>query len=425
MDIKEKYLEGKNFILSPRGKISRVRYFVYALILDILYRLLLSCGTVLGKEVSPILFILGFIAIPIIILKMFNYKKRAYSFLNNNILAYLYSIFYIFIGGFMQEYLYLLELSNKKGIYELTNDPVFQQYANIYIPNFINSNACSIIFYTLCGIGFIMYLLLLFYPTQNCIEKEHINKKICKGIKRHWNKIVVVLLSISMFIASMCIIYSEIHWRAYYRSIFSINKIQAEYINEIIRNSYNNQLNEYNLKKEKWENCLNRYKNISSRFDYCNLTMAPGTEPQLPTYYEFYPEYPDLEPILEQKHYEYFSCDFKNFKLFGKKCGSLVNPTYNQFHPYAWFWGFAIFMIPICVMISIIITWLIACIIKLIVKINLPEIINKFKNIFKNNTKIKRSNLSEKLQELNALKERGLITEEDYNNKKSQLLDEF
>lgn len=425
MNIKEKYLGGNNFILSPRGKISRVRYFIYALILEILYRLLLSCGTVLGKDVSPILFILGFIAIPIIILKMFNYKKRAYSFLNNNILAYLYSIIYIFIGGLMQEYLYLLELSNKKVLYELTNDPVFQQYANVYVPNFISSNACSIVFYTLCGIGFIMYLLLIFYPAQSYVDNEYINKKICKNIKKQWNKITVVLLSIFMFIVSMYIIYSEIQWRAYNRSLFSINKIQTEYINEIIHNSYINQLNEYNLKKAKWENCLIRYKYLNNRFDYCNLTMAPGEEPQLPIYYEFYSEYPDLEPVLEQKHYEYFSCNFKNFKLFGKQCGSLVNPTYNQFHPYAWFWSLAIFMVPICIMISILITWILSCIIKFIGKIKFLEIINKIKNTLKKCKKIKTSNLSEKLQELNALKEQGLITEEDYNKTKSKLLDEF
>lgn len=97
---------------------------------------------------------------------MFNYKKRFYSFLNNNILAYLYSIFYIFIGGFMQEYLYLLELSNKKGLYELTKDPLFQQYANAYVPNFIGSNACYVVFNILCGIGFIMYLFLVFKTTK-------------------------------------------------------------------------------------------------------------------------------------------------------------------------------------------------------------------------------------------------------------------
>lgn len=153
--------------------------------------------------------------------------------------------------------------------------------------------------------------------------------------------------------------------------------------------------------------------------------MAPGEEPQLPIYYEFYSEYPDLEPVLEQKHYEYFSCNFKNFKLFGKQCGSLVNPTYNQFHPYAWFWSLAIFMVPICIMISILITWILSCIIKFIGKIKFLEIINKIKNTLKKCKKIKTSNLSEKLQELNALKEQGLITEEDYNKTKSKLLDEF
>ena len=55
--------------------------------------------------------------------------------------------------------------------------------------------------------------------------------------------------------------------------------------------------------------------------------------------------------------------------------------------------------------------------VRLIKNLNFDIKINKLKN--------SKNSLSAKLQELNTLKEQGLITEENYNNKKSQLLDEF
>lgn len=56
------------------------------------------------------------------------------------------------------------------------------------------------------------------------------------------------------------------------------------------------------------------------------------------------------------------------------------------------------------------------------------SIVCKLKNKIKFNTKLKHdssSSLAEKLQELSKLKEQGLITEEDYNNKKTKLLEDF
>ena len=418
MNLKNKYLTGNNFILSPRGKISRIRYFVYTIILDILYKLFLSSGTILGRELHSCYFIFGSITILIIILKMFNYKKRAFCFLNNNIIAYLYSIFYLIIGGFIQEYLYLLKISLNKGLFELTQDPIFQKYANSYIPDFIGSNGGQTIFYIACGIGFVMYLFLLFYPKQT--PKE--NKTVKKFFKLYWQKIVICILSTIFFIPSIFIIYSEIHWRAYSHAIFSINKNQTEYINKKIYASYTNQINEYNYKKKQLEKCTQENNNPYSDNFYCNFYIDLGNEPQIPIYYEFKED--KLEPTLDKKHYDFFNCDFKKFGLFKSTCGELKAPTYKNFHPYILFWTLLTFMLLTSIITSIVILSIITSIIKFIKNVNIPRINNKLKDIF-SIKKFKSSILSEKLNELNQLKEQGLITEEDYNNKKSKLLDDF
>ena len=82
-------------------------------------------------------------------------------------------------------------------------------------------------------------------------------------------------------------------------------------------------------------------------------------------------------------------------------------------------------MVPISLGISLLLVYAYIYMIKLIKKVNFLFLINKFKILFDNFLQGNRSGLSAKLQELNALKEQGLITEEDYNNKKAKLLDEF
>ena len=90
MNFKEKFNIGNDFIFSPNGVISRKKYFLYAVVLDITFRVICSISGVSGKEISPIFYAFMILLLPIAILKFFNYKKRAFSFLGDNFLAILY-----------------------------------------------------------------------------------------------------------------------------------------------------------------------------------------------------------------------------------------------------------------------------------------------------------------------------------------------
>ena len=423
MDFKQKYLEGNNFIFSPRGKISRTRYFIYAFLLEILYRLLLASGMALSKEVSPILFVLSFLIIPIIILKMFNYKKRACSFLNNDFFAYLYTIIYMLIGGIIAEYTHLLKLSSNKALYELTNNSNFQQYANVYIPDFINSNICSILFYILCGIGMLMFSLLIFYPEK---KSDQINDNV-KNIKNHSklnvkNKIIA-LLTFIIYMISGYVSYEMINTKAYNGLTYQMTKQQAVIVNEFIKKEYDEALNKYNKQLE---------------YEYAGLFAEKC--PQKPFYFgEKYDKIKDnafnalrAENILamyEDKGSSYFYQITKthdSFSIFKSKWGDIEFNEDNQFFfdnngrffPKKNLIILWLLLLPMSIVLSKIFVHVCLIIIKHIkpiksIKFNIKPIKNK------------KSNLSIKLQELNALKEQGLITEEDYNNKKSQLLDEY
>ncbi len=186
MNFKEKFNVGNNFILSPNGVISRKRYFLYAILLEIIYRKFNSIGSILGKEVYSLFYIVCFLTIPIIILKLFNYKKRAFSFLNNNFLAYIYSITYIILGACVQLYSYFFDIYTKKSLYEITLDDAFKQYANINIPSYIGSNNSQIIFCILCGIGFIMFIALISIPSKltqlNITKNSKIEESFSKQV---------------------------------------------------------------------------------------------------------------------------------------------------------------------------------------------------------------------------------------------------
>ena len=294
MNFKEQFKEGNNFILSPNGVISRTRYFLYALLLDILYRVFNTVGSVLGKEVSWIFYIVGLLIIPFIILKLFNYKKRAFSFLNHNVLSYLYSIIYIILGVLTQGYVYLLKLSNQKAVYELTRDPVFQQYANINVPSFVGNSFVNIIFYILCAVGFIMFLSLIFIPSRKKDNNEVIEKNetaesipnteeireikdINKYEKIQKNKIgkwYIIIPTIILYLFLASISYSEIEWRAYSWMCYMMNEEQINYINESKKFNYDIQMSDYMAKKKAWDDCIERnsHSYAFSAYSACHMS---------------------------------------------------------------------------------------------------------------------------------------------------------
>lgn len=420
MSLKEKYLQGNNFILSPRGKISRARYVLYAFVLEFIYRLILFIGNPLGMELSPIFLVLVFFAIPVIILKMFNYKKRAYSFLNNDFFAYLYTIIYLLIGGIITEYTYLLKLSANKTLYELTNNSNFQQYANVYIPDFINSNICNTLFYILCGIGLLMFLVLIFYPEKKSKLIDDSAKSIKNCSKLNTKNKIVVLLSFIIYMIAGYISYEVINSKAFDCLTYKMTKQQAIIVNNFIKKEYEKALNQYN-----------------KQLEYGAGLFAVDC-PQKPIYFgEKYDEIQNnalrAENILtmhESEGFFYFYQITKthdSFSIFKSKWGNIVFDKDNQFFfdnngnrffPKKNLIILWLLLLPISILLS-----------KIFVQVFLI-IIKQLKSIKSINFNIKpiknrKSNLSIKLQELNALKEQGLITEEDYNKKKDELLKDF
>jgi ABC-type multidrug transport system fused ATPase/permease subunit len=442
MDFKENFNKGNNYILSPNGVISRTRYFLYAILLDVLYRVFNAIGGVLGKEVSWFFYIIGLITIPIIVLKFFNYKKRAFSFLNNNTYSYLYAVIYIILGILTQGYLYLLKLANQKAIYELTHDSVFQHYANINVPSFIGAEWCQIVFYILCGLGFIMFLALIFIPSRNTettkkiqdvtetidtnksinSEKDSDNTEVVKNKNYKW---LIFIPTIILYLVLVHISYSEIHWRAYNWMNYVMNEQEVNYANEMNKFDYEQKLNEYNMKEKAWRDCLEKNHSIYGRFYTCReleLSFNTSPKPEQPFYYDYNNKDIYQNRILRKQDFDLFGCKQNHFNLLSYKCGDLTfndtNRIYVDFHPYAWLISALILLLPISFYICAFILYFITFIVKKVKSINFKSI--KIK-LSANN----KSNLTQKLEELNKLKEQGLITEEDYNNKKAKLLEDF
>lgn len=172
MSFKDSYNKGNRFIFSPIGEISRGIYFLYALTLDLFYRLFLALGQIVSdKEASEILYLIGSFIIVIIVLKFFNYKKRFQNILKNTKISYLLSLVYMLIGAYLHEYLYLLKLQNKAVLYELTASTpeyhgIIKNFSNVYLSSFIGSQTADIIFNILTTIGIIIFLTLIFVPEK-------------------------------------------------------------------------------------------------------------------------------------------------------------------------------------------------------------------------------------------------------------------
>lgn len=464
MSFKQKYLDGNNFIFSPRGKISRTRYFAYAFLLEVLYRILLSSGMTLGREVSPLLFILGFLAIPVIVLKMFNYKKRAYSFLNNNFLSYLYSVLYLFIGGAIVEYSHLLKLSANKALYELTQDSVFQQYANINIPAFIESDISQYIFYFLCVLNFAMFVILVQVPSR---DSKFEFQKIKLNLKHLFLSLFTIIFT---FIFCFCS-YHKLKEYSYNAISHKLNRTEIEYLN-------NKLLDEYKAKMRKYESDIEYFNNLTPRAKKI-LNMQKPTRPMPPQYYgiDYYADLelkgmefdkPVIQGYIQTKPYksvflEQFNgitdaipsyvnlefqtmgCAFYEYGIFKKTCGQLSlnkeNTSYlkgdssGKFNPKLYVGLAYMLSTLLAIFSSFILLKILSFLKKYFPKIKFAKLIDfaksiicKLKNKIKFGIKLNQvssSSLSDKLQELAKLKEQGLITEEDYNNKKTKLLEDF
>lgn len=423
MSLKEKYLQGNNFILSPRGKISRVRYILYAFVFEFIYRLIMFIGNPFVMDISPIFLVVGFFLITVIILKLFNYKKRAYSFLNNNFFAYLYSILYLCIGCFVQSYVFFLQLANKKNMYELTHNSLFEQYATLNIPDFVTSSFCHIIFYLTCALGIVMFLFLLFKPAVNktTINTNEVKENFFYNILKINNfRKVIIIPSIILYLIFVGVSYSEIHWRAYNWMYYFMSNEQVDYANNIKRVKYEKDLADYNKAQQEWNDCLRKYQDIGDRMIYCKMSPRINTKPDIPYYFTYDTGYMGLICL------KYFNCTTEKFSLFSDKCGDIkfnnVNRKYGDgnFYPYLLLTFAIILLFPLCICICLLLEKILVIFVNAIKTVN----IKKLKLNIKSNPN-KKSDLTNKLQELNSLKEQGLITEEDYNKKKDELLKYF
>lgn len=435
MNFKEKFNIGNDFIFSPKGAISRKKYFLYAIILDITYRLIYSISEIVSKEISPIFYAFMVLLLPIAVLKFFNYKKRAFDFLNNNLKAVIFTTVYMFIGFIIALYSTLLKLALHEALNEITIDFNHNNtFANfIHIPDYIGSDICNMIFFTFCGLGLIMFLLLLFYPSRTIQQKTLIVKEINdtkikinipENFKKKIFRKIIIIPSVVFYIFFLCVSYSEINWRAYNWMHFILNDKQIEYINSLIKFDYETQLKEWNDNEKAWNDCLKKHKDIYVRTSICGFSSRNkyNDKPEPPHYYKV--KFDTLYPALYQKDFNYFECSIGNFSLLSHKCGNLTfnkfNRFYTNFHPYILLIISIIFLFPLSIALSLLVEFIILLIVKLFKEIKWYKIKDFIKKIF-----TKKTSLSKKLEELNKLKEKGLITEEDYNYKKMELLKKF
>lgn len=416
MSFYNSFKKGNHFIFSPNGKITRIRFLIYALILDLIYKLIFLLSSYNGIEYSSIFSITGILCIPIIILKIFNYKKRIFSFINNTKYAYFYSILYTLIGGIIQEYSFYIQISNKKAIFEFTQDPLFQQYSNIVIPDFIGLDFTNGLFYIFIVLTFSMFITMISIPnidkdsistTQKFKPKTIVTPFIKNKIFNYRNFIPIAII----YLFFINLTYSEINYNAYNWMHYILNNDEIEYINDLNKFHYEQKLFEYSSNKKDCETC-----DRNDYFKYC----VGIQEPEKPFFYKNdSKDITNYNKTLRRIDYDKFGCKESDFCLFNNKCGNLTfnktNRYYTDFHPYILFIIAMILFLPISYYL-----WILLSIISIYLFNNLN---NKFKSLkFK---KTKKLNLSEKLENLKILKDKGLITEDDYNNKKQKLLDEF
>ena len=438
MNFKEKFNIGNDFIFSPNGVISRKKYFLYAVVLDITFRVICSISGVSGKEISPIFYAFMILLLPIAILKFFNYKKRAFGFLNNNVKANIFAGVYMSIGFIVALYTTLLRLMTNKMLNEYApsfkqHDGVFDHLVNINIPDFIGSHSCNVAFFILCGLGLLMFLLLIFYPSKTTSVEVLTAKKddnikikinIPEGFKEKIFRKIIIIPSIILYLYLLCVSYSEINWRAYSWMHFVLDDKQIEYVNPLIKLDYETQFNEWSANEQAWNDCLKKHKDIIVRSRVCGFTSRNkfNRKPEPPHYYKV--ESNTLYPTLYSRDFDYFGCNINNFSLLSHKCGDLTfnkfNRFYVDFHPYVLLILSIIFLFPLSIVLSLFVEFIILFAVKLFKKINW----SKIKDFVKKSS-IKKTTLSKKLEELNELKEKGLITEEDYNCKKAELLKDF
>lgn len=160
MSFKEKYEQGNEFILSPNGKIGRLRYAVYALLLDLGYRFSFAFGVVLAKEVSMIFALLCVLSLFLVVLKYFNYTKRATAVFDNQKYGYIFAGGYMLAGVYASYYLYMMKLLTKASL----------GIPTMNIPSYIGNNFGQVTFYMISTLGIVMFFVLLFYPNKKIEE---------------------------------------------------------------------------------------------------------------------------------------------------------------------------------------------------------------------------------------------------------------
>lgn len=429
MNFKEKFNIGNDFIFSPNGVISRKKYFLYAVVLDITFRVICSISGVSGKEISPIFYAFMILLLPIAILKFFNYKKRAFSFLGDNFLAILYSFFYMIIGCFTQVYLHFLQLLNKANLYDLTHNPTFQQYANMNISPFFGSLGGNILFYTSCVLGLVMLVFLLATPTKTFEENNKITNKIPKISTALFNKknvTIVTTATIILYVISCTFSYNFINKKAFRGLNYVLDKQQIEKVNKLIKLQYDTALEGYKdmvriygswpieEKPEKpfyfGEKIEINVDNKKREFEHCIISMSNFKDSM---YY--------FSEVAETYNKDYSILKTHWGKMyFNKENHFFTDENNTKFYPRKMLLISIICLLPISIIITIVLFLFVLFVVELFKKINW----SKIKDFVKKSS-IKKTTLSKKLEELNELKEKGLITEEDYNCKKAELLKDF
>ena len=253
---------------------------------------------------------------------------------------------------------------------------------------------------------------------------------------------------------------------------------KSHQIKRLIEYLNNKLLDEYKAKMREYESDIEYFNNLTPRAKKI-LNMQKPTRPMPPQYYGI-DYYVDLElkgmefdnlviqgyiqtkpyksvfleqfdgitdtiPSYVNLEFQAMGCTFYEYGIFKKTCGQLSLNKKNTFYSKGnstkklnpkFYVGLAyVLSILLALFSSFVLLKISSFLKKYFPKIKFSKlfdfaksIICKLKNKIKFSIKLNHtsnSSLSDKLQELAKLKEQGLITEEDYNNKKSKLLEDF
>jgi len=234
-------------------------------------------------------------------------------------------------------------------------------------------------------------------------------------------KVATITLSVLCFGVGSFLAYDKVNTEAYNSITYSINAKEVDVLNDKLNEVYEEQMAEYNKDVELFRNTPVRLREFYPM-------------PDKPTKPELYSTESAIIGMYPQG-LEILGCYYWKYSMFKTSCGDIQftsnNLVYEKIHddvitsfnPYLKLCMLLVLVLIVSVVFSGMLVYLMY-----LMATMLKKLWHKIKGLGLPKTKLKlhiKSSITSKLEELNELKNKGLITEEDYNAKKQSLLDDF